>query len=58
MNFCSRFLAQSVLASFALACAAPLTAAAEWSDTALTYRYGTKFREPFVNTPYGGPLDT
>jgi hypothetical protein len=43
----------TVAAVLAATCAAlPLTAtAAEWSDTALSYRYGTKFREPF------NPLD-
>jgi opacity protein-like surface antigen len=30
-----------------LACCASAAQAADWSDTSLSYRYGTKFAEPF-----------
>ncbi len=37
----------------ALGAAALPAAAAEWSDTSLSWRYGTAFREPFVNSATG-----
>lgn len=37
------------LAAACVALAAVQALAADWSDTSINYRYGTKFREPFVN---------
>ena len=42
----SRMLARAGLA-LAVACFAHVAAAAEWSDTSIGYRFGTRFREPF-----------
>jgi hypothetical protein len=36
---------------------APLAHGADWSDTSLSVRYGTKFAEPFDNNPDGSRVD-
>ncbi len=36
---------------------APLAHGADWSDTSLSVRYGTKFHEPFDNNPDGSAVD-
>jgi hypothetical protein len=49
----SSCLKRPFLAAIAAACTAGValpSAAADWSDTSLSWRYGTKFREPFVNS--------
>ena len=37
------------LCALAIACAC-LPAAAQWSDTSIGVRYGTKFREPYIDS--------
>jgi len=46
-----------LLAMTALAMASSPAIAADWSDTALGLRYGTKFAEPFDNNPDGSRTD-
>ncbi|MBV8031827.1 MAG: outer envelope protein [Betaproteobacteria bacterium] len=41
----------------ALAGTALSVSAADWSDTSLSWRYGTKFAEPFDNTATGGRVN-
>jgi len=47
----------SALGFAALAAAAQSAAAVEWSDTSISWRYGSDFAEPFINTPTGGRVD-
>lgn len=42
-----KFSQKTILAASVLAACAGTAGAAEWSDTAIGYRYGTKFAEPF-----------
>ncbi|WP_374481308.1 hypothetical protein [Zoogloea sp.] len=42
-----KFSQKTILAASVLAACAGTAAAAEWSDTSIGYRYGTKFAEPF-----------
>src|ERR1700674_5142750 len=49
----SSCLKRPLRAATAAACTAGValpSAAADWSDTSLSWRYGTKFRESFVNS--------
>ena len=46
-----------LLASTALVLASGSAIAADWSDTSLGLRYGTKFAEPFDNNPDGSRTD-
>ena len=48
-----RPLMGSLAAATALAAAQPAIAA-DWSDTSLSWRYGTDFAEPYVNNAQGG----
>jgi hypothetical protein len=49
--------AAAALGVFAGMLAAPAAHAADWSDTSLSVRYGTKFAEPFDNNPDGSRVD-
>ncbi len=48
---------KGLIAATALACAAGAAQAADWSDTALGVRYGTRFAEPYDNNPDGSRVD-
>jgi hypothetical protein len=45
------------MAAIAMAAAAQPALAADWSDTAIGVRYGTKFAEPYNNNPDGSRVD-
>ena len=47
----------AALSVFAGVLAAPSAHAADWSDTSLSVRYGSKFAEPFDNNPDGSRKD-
>ncbi|MDB5951354.1 MAG: outer envelope protein, partial [Massilia sp.] len=47
----SFFAARSTLAAVVLVCSSNLTIAAEWSDTSLSWRIGSRFAEPFNPLP-------
>jgi hypothetical protein len=59
VNPLSRLIKHPIAAAVT-ACAAAATMpayAADWSDTSLSWRYGSAFREPFINTATGGAVN-